>query len=145
MIIKTKTTPLTNYSPLEPFVGELKTVKYELSGPYHYTENETPYTEVAIEATIIGSTRHMISRYHAGRFYDQGKFNDSINLRPAEIDDELNYGLPSIQDICPSYHENYNARLAVNLYLTTLLKENYEKFIPLLGNADGSHQSISEP
>jgi hypothetical protein len=137
MIIKTNTTQRTNYSPLEPFVGELETVEYDLSGPYHYTKNGKPYTEVSIEARIIGSMHHMISRYHAGRPYDQ--FNDSINLRPAEIDDELNYGYSSIQNICPTYHENYNARLVINLYLTTLLKENNELLTQLLGNAATSH------
>jgi len=70
MIIKTNTTQRTNYSPPEPFVGELETVKYDLSGPYHYTKNGKPHTEASIEARIIGSMDHMISRHHAGRPYD---------------------------------------------------------------------------
>jgi hypothetical protein len=139
VIIKTKFTQLTNHNPLEPFVGELQKVEYDLSGPYHYIKNEKLYAEVSIEATIIGSARDMISRYYAGRPYDQSESINNINLRPAEIDDELSYGYSSIQHICPSYHQNYTARLAVNLYLTALLKDIGVPLIRLLGNAGISH------
>lgn len=130
---------LANHSPLEPFVGELKKVQFELSGPYPDAQNGTLYAEVSIDAKIIGSTHHMTSRYHVSQLYDQHNPNTPFKLRPAEIDDELDDGYTSIEDICPSYHESYDVRLAINSYLTTLLQENSETLTQLLGRVSRSY------
>lgn len=130
---------LANHSPLDLFVGELKKVQFELSDPYHHAQNGALYAEVSIDAKIIGSTHHMTSRYHVSQLYDQRNPNTLFKLRPAEIDDELDDGYTSIENICPSYHESYDVRFAINSYLTTLLQENSETLTQLLGHVSRSY------
>ena len=123
---------LSGHKLLEPFVGELDEIQFDLSGPFYHVENGKMHAEVSIDAMIIGCAHHMTIRYHVSRMYDRRETNAPFKLRPAEIEDELDSGYTSIEDICPSYHQNYDVRRAMNSYLTWLLQENSERFTKLL-------------
>jgi len=100
---------------------QVQSILSDVTGPFLLKTKKRTYSQASVEAKISSELHDMTARYHiCFPFSEVNTEAQRLKLRPAEIDDELDGGILSLNQVWPKYNREYKDRFATNSRLTTI-------------------------
>lgn len=120
---------------LECLTGKIESIDYDLTGPFIHFSQGRAFSQISVDAYVIGAEHDMTLRFHICLRLNQVRDPAArLTLRPAELEDELDDGEWPVERTMPMYHIEYKERLAANTYLTALILRKDASVIDRLRN-----------